>query len=66
MGILKKIFCRHKEKVCVTNIYGDLINDYNARSIWECTRCKRLFRSYSLEPSCDIINFNLRGDDVKN
>lgn len=55
----KRLFCKHKTMTCITNIYGDCINYYGCRSIWECKRCGKRFRSDKLEPSCEVINFKL-------
>lgn len=57
--MFKKLFCKHKEKFCVTNIHGDMINWIGCRSVWECKRCGKRFHSGKLEPSCSIVNFKL-------
>lgn len=60
MKLFKRLFCKHNEKVCITNIYGDLINDWNCRSVWECKKCGKMFRSDELEESCDVVNFVMK------
>ena len=57
--MLKRLFCRHKNKTCVTNIHGDLRNDMDCCSVWECQRCGKIFLKDELEPSCYIVNFKL-------
>lgn len=43
MNWLKRLFCRHNGGLdFVRNVYGDEINQLNARSIWRCKRCARL------------------------
>ena len=54
---LKRLFCKHKEKFCVTNIHGDWIIYLGCRSVWECKRCGKRFFSGKLDPSCDVVNF---------
>ena len=40
---LKKLFCNHNTKlIFIRNIYGDEINQLNARSIWRCSDCNKL------------------------
>lgn len=60
MSFLKRLFCKHKEKVCITNIYGAVILDYNCRSIWKCKNCGKMFKSDELEESCDVVNFDMK------
>ena len=55
----KRLFCKHKSKKCITNIYGDMINDLNCRSVWECEKCGKLFFSSELNQNCKVINFNI-------
>ena len=55
----KKLFCRHEHKTCITNIYGDMINDLMCRSVWKCERCDKSFFSDKVEPSCEVVNFTL-------
>lgn len=57
MKLFKRFFCKHNEKVCITNIFGDLINDYNCRSIWKCKKCGKKFKSNKLDYNCKIVNF---------
>ena len=56
---LKKLFCKHKQKTCVSNIYGDLRNDIDCCSVWKCERCGKIFLRDEIEPSCYIVNFKL-------
>ena len=56
---LKKLFCKHKNKKCITNIYGDLRNDFDCMSIWECENCGKLFLNSKLNRNCKVINFNI-------
>lgn len=56
---LKKLFCKHKNKICVSNIHGDLRNDMDCCSVWKCERCSKIFLKDELEPSCNIVNFKL-------
>lgn len=45
MEFLKRLFCKHNFK-WHCNIYGDMINQYNARSVWKCELCgKEHYRS---------------------
>lgn len=50
-----QVFCRHNY-VLFANIYGDLINDLNARTIYICKKCgKRKFeKDYKEAP----VNYN--------
>ena len=56
---LKKLFCKHKKKICVSNIYGDLRNELDCCSVWKCERCGKIFLRDELEPSCSVANFKL-------
>jgi ribosomal protein L37AE/L43A len=53
----KRLFCKHEEKFCVTNIHGDMINHLNCRSIWECKKCGKQFKSNKLDTDCKYVNF---------
>ena len=57
---MKQLFCRHKNKICITNIYGDCINIFGCRSIWKCVKCNKRFRSDKLNEDCKIINFTIK------
>lgn len=35
---IKSLFCRHESNF-YSNIYGDEINLFNARSWWKCSEC---------------------------
>lgn len=52
----KKIICKHKNQITITNIYGDLINALNARSIRICKDCNKLIFSNKLDKNCNEIN----------
>ena len=43
-NIFKIFTCKHpvEDLVFIRNIYGDEINQLNARSIWLCPHCNRL------------------------
>lgn len=56
--MFRRLFCRHKRISCISNFYGDAINDMNCRSLWECDRCKKLFMSDNLCSDCKYINFH--------
>ena len=53
----KRLFCKHEEKFCVTNIHGDMINHLNCRSVWECKKCSKRFKSNKLDTDCKYVNF---------
>ena len=57
MKFFTRLFCKHKEKFCVTNIYGDWINSLNCRSVWECKKCGKRFRMSQLCSDCEYVNF---------
>ena len=57
--MFKKLFCKHKKKTCITNIYGDVRNHMDCCSVWKCERCNKIFLSDELEPSCKVVNFTL-------
>ena len=56
-SIFKQLFCEHRDKKCITNIHGDLINLLECRSVWECNKCGKIFNHKELEPTCSIVNF---------
>ncbi len=47
MNWLRRLFCAHRYE-WMRNIYGDQINEWNARSLWRCDRCGSLVRRQSL------------------
>jgi predicted RNA-binding protein YlxR (DUF448 family) len=47
---MMRLFCRHNHQVFLRNVYGDEINELNARSLWLCTKCKKITRSQKLAP----------------
>ena len=61
MKLLKRLFCKHKY-ITVTNIYGDSINNYGARSFRKCEICGKLKFFKELDPQCLISNFGVNFD----
>lgn len=57
LKLIKKLFCVHSEKECITNLHGDYINHYNCRSIYRCNKCGKQFKSMQLNSSCEYVNF---------
>lgn len=55
-NFLKKIICKHKNQITLTNIHGDLINALNARSIRICKDGNKLIFSNKLDKNCNEIN----------
>lgn len=53
-NIFKK--CTHKNTRTVTNIYGDTINAFNARSIRVCKDCGKIIYSNYLDKECHKVN----------
>lgn len=58
--LFRRLFCKHHNQKCITNIYGDLINDYDCRSIWKCLNCGQLIKSDELCKDCKTINFTMK------
>lgn len=54
--ILKK--CTHSNTKTITNIYGDTINAFNAKSIKICNNCGKIIYSSHLDKECDFIQRN--------
>jgi hypothetical protein len=54
--MFKKLRCKHENIQTLTNIYGDAINYFNARSIRMCTRCGKKFYKNELDKNCDRSN----------
>ncbi len=50
LNFLKSLICKHEEYKPCYNIYGDMINVMNGRSIWQCTNCKKTKVSRKLIP----------------
>lgn len=48
MKIFKRLFCDHENEELVDDFYGDRINWFGCRSIWECTDCGRQRKSWWL------------------
>ncbi len=52
IGILYSLVCSH-EWTHLTDLYGDSINQWNARSLWTCDHCGKIKRSDTLHnPLC--------------
>ena len=56
--IIQKIFCKHENKRCLTNIYGDYINHVSSgrriyRSIWGCPDCGRILISEEIRDNSE-------------
>lgn len=67
MTLLKRFFCRKHEYQTITNLHGDLINQYPlikgtyvTRSLKRCIHCGRLELSQYLDPECNVVNFTQR------
>jgi acetyl-CoA carboxylase beta subunit len=54
--LFKRLFCKHINTKTITNIYGDAINHFNARSIRECTDCGKTIYHPSLDKNCKVSN----------
>ena len=65
-NIFKKLFCKNEEKFCVTNVHGDLINFLNCRSVWECKKCGKRFKSAKLCEDCNYVNFKEKQNGSRN
>lgn len=48
--------CQHKNIRTITNIYGDAINAYDARSIRICDDCGKIIYSDYIDKECHKIN----------
>lgn len=48
--------CQHKNIRTITNIYGDAINVYDARSIQMCNDCGKIIYSDYLDKDCHNTN----------
>lgn len=62
---IKSLFCLHKNKECITNLHGDIVNlmsnkKHIYRSVWRCTKCGKCFYSSKLDPECNTINWYLK------
>lgn len=60
--IIQRIFCKHENKRCLTNIHGDYINHVSSgrriyRSIWGCPDCGRIIMSEYLDDNCEYVNW---------
>lgn len=54
--MFKKLKCKHENVETVTNIYGDPINMFNARSIKSCRDCGMKFATDYLDSNCKRSN----------
>lgn len=52
--LFKRLFCSHRIKF-LRDIYGDSINHYDARSIYECEKCGKIFKSNELGNEAKIF-----------
>ena len=64
MNILKRLFCKHKY-ITVTNIYGDSINNYGARSFKKCEACGKTKFFKELDKECLVSNWGVNFDYLK-
>ena len=54
---LRQTFCRHKYKL-FANIYGDLVNQLNARTVMLCSKCgRRKFLKAFIDAPINYNNF---------
>ena len=54
---LKRIFCRHNYQL-FANIYGDLVHDFDARTVYICKKCgKRKYVKDYIEAPLNYNNF---------
>jgi hypothetical protein len=42
LSLITDLFCTHKLLFFWRNIYGDEINTWDARSVWECFYCGKV------------------------
>ncbi len=64
MNIIKRLRCKHTNKECMSNFYGDYINivSYHnkiIRSVWRCKNCGKIIYSEYLDKDCNVVNWNL-------
>lgn len=52
--IIKSIFCKHDYKLIQT-IHGDQVNHLDARSQWQCEKCKWITYSHYLDRIKQIL-----------
>ena len=69
INLLKSLFCLHKNKECITNLHGDVVNMVSTkrhiyRSVWRCTRCGKCFYSEHLDPDCVTVNWYMKRKEV--
>ena len=70
MNMFKRLFCKHKNKKCLSNFHGDYIDIVSPlfsnkiyRSAWQCQDCGKIIYSTSLEPACKIVNWEILKSD---
>ena len=59
---IKSIFCKHKEKECLTNFNGEYINIVSTffktyRSAYQCKCCGKIIFDTELNLDCKTINW---------
>jgi len=64
--MLKKLFCKHKNPLkFLNNVYGDMINVVDGRSLWECRECgKIIVKNYLFDE--DYINTLIKNEEINN
>lgn len=63
--MFRKLFCKHKRIHCITNLFGDMRNDFNCCSVWACDKCGKMFLSDDFSQNCDLINFTIKYSPIK-
>lgn len=59
--IYRRITCKHKIKITLTNLHGDAINQFNGkRAVTQCVSCGKIIFTDALDPNCDTINFTMK------
>ena len=60
---IQRIFCKHENKRCLTNVAGDYIfyvstnSRHVYRSIWGCPDCGKIIMSEYLDDNCEFVNW---------
>lgn len=62
-GRVRQLFCKH-DYTLFANIYGDLINDFDARTVYICRKCGR--RKFDKEYVEAPVNYNSFLQDCAN
>lgn len=60
--LIKQFLCKHVEQECITNFYGDYIDNvsnskHTYRSAWRCRECNKVIYHKELNPDCKLINW---------